>query len=288
MDTSGFEIRDWPVLRQPVLVAGFGGWGNALNVARAAASCLARQTGGRRFGLLKRDPFYRFDQERPTVTIDSGLMHAIKFAEGGLFASSLPSLEKDLAVLVAEEPHLAWERFADQVINIAMIIDASELISLGSMYDGVLHTDTLVSGIAGSASHLKELTAFSIRPITYHGPTAIHAVLHQKACERGLKASSLWTHCPYYLEGTSHPGLIAATVDTVARMLGLTIDTQDLAKEWERLKTDIQNAIEENPKLQKLIAELRRAKVRGAWARRPDQRRKTDKVIRLKDFRDLS
>ena len=71
-------------------------------------------------------------------------------------------------------------------------------------------------------------------------------------------------------------------------MLGLTVDTQDLAGEWERLKADIQGAIEDNPKLQKLIGELRRAKVRGAWAKRPGHGRKADKVIRLKDFRDLN
>jgi predicted ATP-grasp superfamily ATP-dependent carboligase len=288
MDIHAFDIRDWPVLRKPVFVIGFGGWGNALNVARATAAYLAHQPGSHCFGTLKRDLFFRFDQDRPTVTIENGLMHSIKFAEGGLFASSQPAIDRDLVVLVTEEPHLAWEKFADQVINIATIIEASELISLGSMYDGVLHTDTLVSGIASSASHLKELEAFNIRPITYHGPTAIHAILHRKACERSLKASSLWTHCPYYLEGTSHPGLIAATVDTVARMLDLTVDTQDLAGEWERLKTDIQVAIEENPKLQKLIGELRRAKVRGAWAKRPDPGPKADKIIRLKDFRDLN
>lgn len=288
MDTSGFEIRDWPVLRKPVMIVGLGGWGNALNVARGSAAYLARRTGARRFGALKRDLFFRYDENRPLVSIQNGLMHSIKFADGELSAVPQPASERDLIILVTEEPHLCWDKFAEQVINIASTADASEFISLGSMYDGVLHTDTLLSGIASDAVHLRELDALNIRPITYHGPTAVHSILHRKASERRLKASSLWTHCPYYLEGTSHPGLIAATVDTIARMLGLTIDTHDLAEEWERLKTGIQSAIEENPKLQKLIDELRRAKVRGAWANRPHQGRSGDKIIRLKDFRDLN
>ncbi len=288
MDTSGFEIRDWPVVRKPVMVVGLGGWGNALNVAKATSAYLVRRTGARRFATLRMDSFFRFDENRPTVTIQDGLMRTLKFDQGGLFAARLPDSERDLIVLVADEPQLCWDGFAEQLMNVASISDVDEFISLGSMYDGVLHTDAQISGIASNASHLRELEDFGIRPVTYHGPTAIHSILHRKACERQIKASSLWTHCPYYLEGTSHPGLIAATVDTIARMLGLKIDTLDLAAEWERLKKEIHEAIEDNPKLQKLIGEMRRAKVRGAWANRPVHGPSGDKVIRLKDFRDLS
>jgi proteasome assembly chaperone (PAC2) family protein len=288
MDTSGFEIREWPVLRKPLMVVGLGGWGNALNVARGAAAFLVRQTRARRFGRVKLDVFFRFDEHRPIVTVQNGLLRAVRFSEGGFYAARLPENERDLIVLLTEEPHLNWELFATQLIDIVRITDTSEFISLGSMYDAVLHTDAVVSGIASDVAHLRELDAFNIRPVTYHGPSAIHSILHRQACEHRIKASSLWTHCPYYLEGTSHPGLIAATVETVARILGAEIDTRDLAVEWERLKTDIQDAIENNPKLQKLIAELRRAKVRGAWANQPEHGRRAEKVIRLKDFRDLN
>ncbi|MDJ0811744.1 MAG: PAC2 family protein [Desulfobacterales bacterium] len=288
MDTSGFEIRDWPALRKPVMLVGLGGWGNALNVAKGTAVYLVRKTEARRFGTVITDTFFRFDDNRPTVTIRNGLMHAVHFEQGGLFAAKTPQSDRDILLLVVDEPHLCWDTFAEQVLNIATTTGVSEFISLGSMYDGVLHTEAVISGIASDAAHLRELDAFSIRPVDYHGPTAIHSILHRKACERRLKASSLWTHCPYYLEGTTHPGLVASTVETVARMLGLSIETHDLVEEWERLKKEIQDAIEENPKLQKLIGELRRAKVRGAWANRPIQGPSDDKVIRLKDFRDLS
>lgn len=288
MDISGFEIREWPVLRKPAMVVGLGGWGNALNVAKGSAAHLARQTNARRFGGVKMDAFYRFDESRPTVTVQDGLLRSVKFDRGGLFAAKQPDADRDLIVLLSEEPHLNWHTFADQLINIVRITDTSEFISLGSMYDGVLHTDALVSGIASDSAHLKALENLNIRPVSYHGPSAIHSILHQKARDHRIRASSLWTHCPYYLEGTAHPGLIAVTVDTIARILGMTVDTKDLVDEWDRLKTDIQDAIEDNPRLQKLIGELRRAKVRGAWANRPAPGHSGDKVIRLKDFRDLN
>ena len=286
MDLSGFEIKEWPDLRQPVVLVGLGGWGNALNVAKGSAAYLVRRTGARRIGTLKSDAFYRFDENRPTVSIQDGLMHTLRLDHGGLFAAQTPESRRDLLVLVAEEPHLRWDAFSAQILDIAATLSASEFISLGSMYDGVLHTDAVLSAFATDADHLKELDALHIRPVTYHGPTAIHSILHRRACERRLKASSIWTHCPYYLEGTTHPGLVAATVGALARLLDLEIDTQELLDEWERLKKDIQTAIEANPKLQKLIGELRRAKVRGARTGGPVKRPGGDKVIRLKDFRD--
>ncbi len=287
MDLPGFEINDWPDLRKPVMVVGLGGWGNALNVAKGSAAYIARRAEARRFGALIPDAFYRFDEKRPLVTIQNGLMHTLRFDHGGLFAARLPESRRDLVVFHAEEPHLCWDAFSEQLLDIAATAGVSEFISLGSMYDGVLHTDAVISAFASDAGHLKELDAFHIRPVNYHGPTAIHSILHRKACERSLKASSLWTHCPYYLEGTTHPGLVASTVGTLARLLEMTIDTQELVDEWEKLKKDIQTAIEANPKLQKLIGELRRAKVRGARSNRPIRRPAGDKIIRLKDFQDV-
>ena len=286
MDTSGFEIREWPTLRKPAIIVGLGGWGNALNVAKGTTAYLVRRMEASLFGTLRMDKFFRFDESRPTVNIQNGLMESVQFSRGGLFAVKRPDSDRDVVLIVTEEPHLCWEAFAEQLINVARITDASEFISLGSLYDGVLHTEALISGFAGNAAHLEELGTLGIRPVTYQGPSAIHSILHLKACENGIKASSLWTHCPYYLEGTSHPGLIAATTNIVGRILDLPLDTQDLAQEWDRLKKDIQVAIEGNPKLQKLIGELRRAKVRGAWANRSVPDRSRDKVIRLKDFQD--
>ncbi len=287
MDLWGFEISDWPDLRNPVVVIGLGGWGNALNVAKGSAAYLVERMGARQFGALNADVFYRFDENRPTVTIQNGLMHTLRFDHGGLFAAHSPESRRDLLVIVVEEPHLRWDAFSEQLLDIAANVGATEFISLGSLYDGVLHTDAVLSAIASDADHLKELVALHIRPVTYHGPTAIHSILHRKACERSLKASSLWTHCPYYLEGTTHPGLVAATVGMLSRLLDLQIDTRDLVDEWEKIKREIQTAIEANPKLQKLIGELRRAKVRGARTSRPIKRTDGDKIIRLKDFRDV-
>ncbi len=58
MDTSGFEIRDWPALRKPVMLVGLGGWGNALNVAKGTAVYLVRKTEARRFGTVITDTFF--------------------------------------------------------------------------------------------------------------------------------------------------------------------------------------------------------------------------------------
>ena len=286
METPDFNIDHLPVLRNPMLIAAFGGWANALNVARGAVDFIVKKVRAERFGVLRPDAFFRFDTHRPQVVIQKGELRHIEYAAGGFYAAVLPEVARDIVILAAEEPDLHWNGFAAQLLTVADKLKVGDMITLGSMFDSVLHTDQLVSGIAADDAQRQTLVHHNIRMIDYNGPSAVHSVLHQYAMRAGLASFSLWTHCPYYLEGTSHPGLLATTVETVGRLMGYTPDTRTLHEEWEQLRQDIQMAIDGNPKLQEMIGKLRRAKVRGAWAEMAPNSSERANVIRLKDFRE--
>jgi len=267
-----------------MLIAAFGGWANALNVARGAVDFTVKQARAERFGVVRPDAFFRFDTHRPQVVIHKGELRHLEYEAGSLYAAVLPEGARDIVILAAEEPDLHWNGFAAQLLTIADRLQVGGMITLGSMFDSVLHTDNTVSGIAADDAQRQTLLRHNIRMIDYHGPSAVHSVLHQYAMRAGLTSFSLWTHCPYYLEGTSHPGLLATTVETVGRLVGYTPDTSTLHNEWEQLRQDIQMAIDGSPKLQEMIGKLRRAKVRGAWAEVAPISRDRTNVIRLKDF----
>jgi len=257
-----------------------------LNVARGTVDFIVRQTHADMFAALIPDAFFRFDTHRPKVTIHKGEMRQLEFDAGGLYAATLPTAECDIVLLASEEPDLHWNSFADQLLTIARRMHVRGFITLGSMFDSVLHSDHLVSGIAADEAQRETLARFNVRMIDYQGPSAVHSLLHQRAMREGMASFSLWTHCPYYLEGTSHPGLLATTVETVGRLVGFAPDTRPLRDEWEKLRQDIQMAIDANPKLQEMIGKLRRAKVKGAWAEVAPSSSDKANVIRLKDFRE--
>ena len=58
------------------------------------------------------------------------------------------------------------------------------------------------------------------------------------------------------------------------------MDTSELDVTWRELNSQIQDIIDKNPELQKMIHELKKAKAKGVL----DPARRNDKVIHLEDF----
>ncbi len=274
------QIQQMPELIDPILVAGFDGWGNALDISRGMVDYLIRKMKAERFGKINPDLFYRFDENRPLVEIENGLLKSI-FPPGGFFyATKKAHATRDLIILRATEPHLRWFHFVDAILSLCQMSGVKTIISLGSMYDNVLHTDTVISALASSEELLTKLKTQNVNTINYKGPSAIHSTIHSEAKKRGFECISLWCHCPYYLQGTTHFGLLSHLASLLSSWGGFELDTEDLDTTWKNLSKQIQEIIDKNPELQGMINDLRKAKVKGSW----DMARKHDKVIHLEDF----
>ncbi|UCF58014.1 MAG: PAC2 family protein [Deltaproteobacteria bacterium] len=269
-----------PKLKDPLFIAGFDGWGNALDISRGMVDYLIRKLNVELFGEINPDLFYRFDENRPVVEIENGLLKKI-FPPGGFLYATKPDLAgRDLIILKASEPHLRWFHFVDAILSLCKKSGVKTIVSLGSMYDNVLHTDTIISALASSEELLSKLRAENVNRINYKGPSAIHSTIHSEAKKRGFECISLWCHCPYYLQGTTHFGLLSHLGSLLSSWGGFKLDTEDLETTWRNLGKQIQGIIDKNPELQGMINDLRKAKVKGSW----DTARKSDKVIHLNDF----
>jgi hypothetical protein len=152
------------------------------------------------------------------------------------------------------------------------------------MYDSVFHSDRIISGIASSETDLTKLKQKNVIPIHYQGPSAIHSIIHSKSPPKGVHSISLWCHCPYYLQGITHLGLLSTLGDLLSFLGDFKLNTQDLEMSWSALKVKIQELIESNPELQTVINEIRKAKVKGSWANVAGSIKKDEKVINIKDF----
>lgn len=285
MPTDGFQLEDGlPSFKWPWLIAGFKGWGNALNVAAGTIDYLAQQLEAQKIGTIDADAFYRYDEARPVVWIEAGELKSLEFPDGALYAGRTASGSHDVILLKADEPHLRWRQFADALFETAARLGADTVISLGSMFDTVLHTDRLVSGVASTVSLREALQAQGIAPISYQGPSAIHSTLLMEGSRRGIGCISLWCHCPYYLQGATHFGLMSHLVGLLAKIAGVSIETEELESSWRKLHDHIQELLEKNPELQKIVSNLRKEKFRGTWSAVKPPAGSAGKVINLKDF----
>ncbi|MDY6972329.1 MAG: PAC2 family protein [Thermodesulfobacteriota bacterium] len=285
MSEHGIHIEKMPELENPLLIAGFDGWGNALDVSKAMVSYLIRKLKAQHFARINPDPFYRYDETRPLVNIEGGNLRSISPPGGSFYCvRTSGSKERDLVILNANEPNLRWFRFVGELFSLCEKLGVKTIITLGSMYDNVLHSDRIISGIASNEGLLAKLKEKGVIPVNYKGPGGIHSTLHSEGQKRGFQCISLWCHCPYYLQTAIHFGLLSHLGSLLVHLGEFELDTEELEQSWTGLNKQIQELIEQNPDLQAMINELRKAKVRGSWANMKESGEKDPKIIQLKDF----
>lgn len=284
MDEQGIHIEKKVELAHPILIAGFDGWGNALNVSKGMVSYLVRSLNAEMFARINPDHFYRFDEDRPRVKIEDGFLKKFSTPGGAFYAARSGLGERDVAILIADEPHLRWFRFVDEVLALCQQQGIKTIITLGSMYDNVLHSDRIISAIVSDPELFSRLKQKNVIPINYQGPSAIHSIIQSQGPKRGLNCISLWGHCPFYLQGAIHFGLMANLGKLLSYIGEFTLDTETLEESWQQVDKQIRELVNRNPDIQSVINELRKAKVRGSWESMKESTKKSDKVINLTDF----
>ena len=284
MSERGIQIDHFPDLKNPLLIAGFDGWGNALKISSGMAAYLIRTYNGQPFAEINPDVFFRYDEMRPVVHIEDGVLKSLSPPGGSFYTAQTAPGGRDLVILKTDEPNLRWQGFVEELFDLCKRLNIESIITLGSMYDHVLHTDRIISAVTSNPATATMLRQKGVNSISYQGPSAIHSTIHSEGLKRAFACMSLWCHCPYYLQGTTHFGILAHLGKLLASLGGFELDTGNLETSWEKLNKQIEKLIENNAELQAVIKELRKAKVRGSAAEMKGAIKSDEKIINIQDF----
>lgn len=243
-----------PEVSRSIVVCAFGGWNDGGEGATTALRDLRDRWAARRFASMDPEEFYDFQVHRPTVRLQPGLMRRLEWPRNDF--SLARSGGRDVVLLLGTEPNLRWRTYAQEVLQVAIELGAELFVTLGAFLADVPHT--MPAPVSASSTDPGWLARPGVEPARYEGPTGIVGVLHDAAPALGLPSLSLWAAAPHYLPSGPNPKVALALLEALRDIVGLEVDTRDMARIAEGWQRRVDEEVAEDPGLADYVRQLER------------------------------
>ena len=244
-----------PELRSPVAVLAFAGWGDAGDASTDAARHLIASLEGDAFARIDPDEFYEFQTRRPEVEMTEAGVRTIHWPRNEFHALHHP--DGDLVVVLGEEPHLRWRAFGSAVTEALHSLGVKRALLLGAFLGQVPHTVPVP--LVGSSPNPMLLSDNGVSTSHYEGPTGIVGSLTHQLAEAGIATMSVWAAVPHYLSNQPYPPAVYALVRKATAILGLSLETSELAAAAAEYKINVDAVIAGNEELSEYVKKLEAA-----------------------------
>jgi proteasome assembly chaperone (PAC2) family protein len=252
----GEELRVYerPTLERPVLISAFRGWNDGGQAATLAAGYLARLWGARKFADIDPELFVDFQATRPMVSLDEGQTRRIEWPENTFYRARIPGTDRDAVLLVGVEPNYRWRTFSDLVAGLAVDLQIELTVTLGALLADVPHTRP--APVTGAATDQKLVEELGLQLSRYEGPTGIVGVLLDACRRASIPSVSLWAAVPHYVSLAPSPRAARALCDRLSGVLGVAVDTAELAEAEESYVEQVSEAVESDSETAAYVEEL--------------------------------
>jgi proteasome assembly chaperone (PAC2) family protein len=250
--------REWPP-RTSILVLAFAGYFDAASAATGAVDHLIEFTDASRLASIDGDPFFDAQQVRPQVVLEDGVTRTIVWPENTIHANDANSDEggnpgRELVLLSGIEPHYAWRRFTDLIVEVAQHTGAQVVVTLGAMPAQVPHSRMPL--VHASSANPAIAKRFGLARPRYQGITGIVGTLQAARDHLDIPAISMQVGVPYYAAGAQNWKAAAALLRNLEHVTGIATghgQLQERVVEWEQLVDD---AVAENPEASGYLPQL--------------------------------
>jgi proteasome assembly chaperone (PAC2) family protein len=244
-----------PVLRSPVLVCAFKGWNDGGQAATLAATFLRESLGAERFVDIDPEEFFDFQETRPTVRLEDGLVRRIDWPENSITHAELPGADRDILSLLGSEPQLRWRTFSNTVLEVARAMHVELVITLGGLLADTPHTRPVpVTGTADGDMAAR----LGLSRSSYEGPTGIVGGVHDVCREASIPSASLWAAVPHYISVSPNPKAALALLDRLGAMLETRFDTMELGQASVRFERQVSSAVASDDDVSSYVRDLER------------------------------
>jgi len=275
-----------PNLAKPYLVIGFEGWPNAAEVSSFALQHLIDHLEAKKFASIPTESFYQTSSLRPMAVIKEGRLIELK-SSGNHFYYVRNPLSNDLILFCGVEPHLRWNVFTDLILDLAEKFNVKQIFTIGGTYDYIPHTfPPMVSALFNHEDLREKVIRIGLGLTEYSGPISIHTFILEASKKKGLKALSLWGHAPQYLQ-TRNMKVVCSVLKRLMDLTGIEVDLSELEKASEYFDEQVNQLVEQDPKLQEVISKLEEAYRQAERIGQPSgkgEASKDDKVVYIRAF----
>src|SRR6266536_3623552 len=129
---SVLRVAERPDLRQPIVLATFGGWGDVGTAATGALSYLLGDPLPATCATLDPEACFDFTVQRPITRRGADGRWRLDYPEIGLYPLRRPESEQDLLIVRGPEPHTAWPTLATSLAAFATDLGVETAITLGA------------------------------------------------------------------------------------------------------------------------------------------------------------
>ena len=283
MAKKGIVFREEPSLYHPKMVVAFAGWADVTHAGTSALSYLARKLKAKEFADINTEEFYDFTANRPTVIISRGVIQEVKMPASRFYY--VMSQGHDLILFLGEEPNLKWNRYADSMLKFVSYWEVDRIYLLGGLYDRVTHTlETKITGVASQPHLTKTLKKHNIETLDYHGPSSIYSLILATCKERGIEATSLWGHVPFYIRAETNPLTCLALLNKLIELLEIKLDLADMEAMAKQFSSKLDQLMTQSTELARYIQTLEKQQ-KGKGKASIKDLGSTDKIVKeVEDF----
>jgi proteasome assembly chaperone (PAC2) family protein len=244
-------------LRNPIMIAAFGGWSDAADSASTAVKFLVDRWNPQKIAEIEAEDFFVFTETRPTIKVSDDMQRTITWPSSQFLAQHVEEFERDMVFFTGAEPQLKWKTFSDVFMEICTHFAVSEVVFLGSLLADVPHSVVVpITGLSSDSAMLERLREIDIHNSRYEGPTGIVGVLHE-ACQRvHIPSATLWAASPHYLAATPNVKVTAALLTRLNAFLSLGLDLSKIQSDALRFEEQVSALVARDPEASAYVRKL--------------------------------
>lgn len=250
MDRAIHLLTSPQPLRDPVLITAIQGAGT---LTPGVVAALFERYEPEPIAEIDTDDFCDFTVVRPLTRVVDG-ERVIHWPQVRFLKVALD--DRDLVILSALEPNIAWRRMANAVHEVAEAFGIREVVQLSSFAGATPHTRPIPLQWLAVSPQVPARFGRDARRPRYQGPATFSMALGVHLRDAGLSVGTLNAIAPFYLGVEPNPHAVRALAGAIAGEFGVRFDLEEIEQQIEEVERQAAAQRESSPHLRMFLANL--------------------------------